>query len=112
MSANQKEYKMSRLTHGLAATESLQVLHSEETLAYNTVLAYYFMQGSQPESPKSYISHQEKSTSSILTLQSSASLSVWIDWVKIVEIAYGVSQTGFEDGFVGLQGDIFSAGTC
>lgn len=52
MSANQKEYKMSRLTHGLADTESLLVLHSEETLAYNTVLAYYFMQGSQPGSPK------------------------------------------------------------
>lgn len=49
MSTNQKEYKVSRLTHGLADTESLQVLHSEKTLAYNTVLAYYFMQRSSQE---------------------------------------------------------------
>lgn len=46
---------MSRLTHGLADTESLQVLHSEKTLAYNTVLAYYFMQGSSQKSKELHI---------------------------------------------------------
>lgn len=57
---------MARLRHSLTNTEYLQAFHLEETLDHNTGPAYYFMQGSHPVSPKNYISHQEKSTFSIL----------------------------------------------